>query len=416
MARSLATKAGSRTLLAALPLAHCLALVLALAAAACLGGRHLGPAAEGLRRRATKPARSPASCRPRRANLPSAEEEAAAASAREQKLTTLLATGEEKAARLAAEVQRTKRRLAAEKTAPAPSPGRPCRAPRRDLRERLAQHRQHHPRLRQLRRTGDPDRIPGANPAVRLRPGQPRGPGPPHRRRRARARRRPQGPGRHLQRTPRRRPLRSRRGSRKRRGGRIAPALRRRRPLRRAGDASRQRSAAGSTTSRPPRPPKPNESAPPKPKAKSNAGWAAPTRSPPTSSCASPAATTAPSTPRAAPAAPTKSSRPPGSSTAARANLRTLRRPNRTGSPPKSGPTPAPAPGSAARAAIPGGVERLVLFRDYGSGVSHPRSSKKLSGTPPGIAALAEYHGRCAEDAQNRPAPSEVIGMIDHRS
>lgn len=37
------------------------------------------------------------------------------ASAREQKLTTLLATGEEKAARLTAEVQRTKRRLAAEK-------------------------------------------------------------------------------------------------------------------------------------------------------------------------------------------------------------------------------------------------------------------------------------------------------------
>jgi chromosome segregation ATPase len=47
--------------------------------------------------------------------LAAAEQEAAAASAREQKLTTLLATGEEKAARLTAEVQRTKRRLTAEK-------------------------------------------------------------------------------------------------------------------------------------------------------------------------------------------------------------------------------------------------------------------------------------------------------------
>ena len=54
------------------------------------------------------------------------------------------------------------------------------------------------------------------------------------------------------------------------------------------------------------------------------------------------------STPRAAPAAPTRSSPRPGNSTAAKANPRTPRKPNRTASPPKSGPTPAPAPGSAA--------------------------------------------------------------------
>jgi septal ring factor EnvC (AmiA/AmiB activator) len=47
--------------------------------------------------------------------LAAAEEEAAVAGAREKKLTTLLATGEEKAARLAGEVQRTQRRLTAEK-------------------------------------------------------------------------------------------------------------------------------------------------------------------------------------------------------------------------------------------------------------------------------------------------------------
>lgn len=47
--------------------------------------------------------------------LAAAEQEAAAASARERKLTTLLATGEEKAARLATEVRQTQHRLAAEK-------------------------------------------------------------------------------------------------------------------------------------------------------------------------------------------------------------------------------------------------------------------------------------------------------------
>jgi septal ring factor EnvC (AmiA/AmiB activator) len=47
-------------------------------------------------------------------------------------------------------------------------------------------------------------------------------------------------------------------------------------------------------------------------------------------------------------AARTRSSPRPGNSTAAKANPRTPRRPNRTASPPKSGPTPEPAPGSAA--------------------------------------------------------------------
>jgi peptidoglycan hydrolase CwlO-like protein len=47
--------------------------------------------------------------------LAAAQEEADAASAREEELTGLLATGEERAARLAADVRRTQRRLAAEK-------------------------------------------------------------------------------------------------------------------------------------------------------------------------------------------------------------------------------------------------------------------------------------------------------------
>ncbi len=47
--------------------------------------------------------------------LAAAEQEAAVAGARQRKLTALLATGEEKAARLSAEVQQTKRRLVAEK-------------------------------------------------------------------------------------------------------------------------------------------------------------------------------------------------------------------------------------------------------------------------------------------------------------
>jgi septal ring factor EnvC (AmiA/AmiB activator) len=49
------------------------------------------------------------------AELAAAEQQAAVASAREEKLTALLSTGEEKAARLAGEVGETQRRLAAEK-------------------------------------------------------------------------------------------------------------------------------------------------------------------------------------------------------------------------------------------------------------------------------------------------------------
>jgi septal ring factor EnvC (AmiA/AmiB activator) len=56
-----------------------------------------------------------ASLQAAQSELAAAQEEADAASAREEKLTGLLATGEERAARLAADVRRTQRRLAAEK-------------------------------------------------------------------------------------------------------------------------------------------------------------------------------------------------------------------------------------------------------------------------------------------------------------
>lgn len=112
MARTLATKAGSRTLLVAFlcALPALSALTAAPASAADIsalqqkvsaGREEAGSLADQLQ--ATQ------------GELAEAEQEADVASARERKLTTLLATGEEKAARLAAEVQLTKRRLAAEK-------------------------------------------------------------------------------------------------------------------------------------------------------------------------------------------------------------------------------------------------------------------------------------------------------------
>jgi septal ring factor EnvC (AmiA/AmiB activator) len=111
VARSLATKAGSRVLLATL---FALLALIALAAAPA-------PAADisALQQRVASgrdEAGSLASqLQAAQGELAAAEQEAATASAREEKLTELLATGEEKAARLTGEVRRTKRRLAAEK-------------------------------------------------------------------------------------------------------------------------------------------------------------------------------------------------------------------------------------------------------------------------------------------------------------
>lgn len=112
MARTLATKAGSRALLAALLCALPAPLALAAAPASAADIATLQQKVSAGRDEAGSLA---GRLQAAQGELASAEEEAAAASAREQKLTTLLATGEEKAARLAAEVERTKRRLAAEK-------------------------------------------------------------------------------------------------------------------------------------------------------------------------------------------------------------------------------------------------------------------------------------------------------------
>jgi septal ring factor EnvC (AmiA/AmiB activator) len=112
VARPLATKAGSRALLAVLlcvlQAPYALAATPALAAdistlqQKVAAGRDEAGALAGELQAA-------------QAEQAAAEQQAAAASAREQKLTALLATGEEKAARLAGEVRETRRRLAAEK-------------------------------------------------------------------------------------------------------------------------------------------------------------------------------------------------------------------------------------------------------------------------------------------------------------
>lgn len=112
MARTLATKAGGRTLLVALLCASLAPLALALAPASAADVSALQRKLSAGREEAGSLA---AQLRAAQGELAAAEGEAAVASAREKKLTTLLATGEEKAARLGAEVRRTKRRLAAEK-------------------------------------------------------------------------------------------------------------------------------------------------------------------------------------------------------------------------------------------------------------------------------------------------------------
>jgi len=112
VARSLATKARSRALLAAF-----LSVLLAPTALAAAPA----PAADvsALQRKVAAGRDEAGSLagqlQAAQGELAAAEEEAAAASAREQELTDLLATGEAKAARLAGEVRQTQRRLAAEK-------------------------------------------------------------------------------------------------------------------------------------------------------------------------------------------------------------------------------------------------------------------------------------------------------------
>jgi septal ring factor EnvC (AmiA/AmiB activator) len=112
VAQSLATKAGGRTLLLALLCALPAPLAPAAAPAAAADITALQQKVSNGREEAGSLA---GQLQAAQGELAAAEGEAAAAGAREQKLTTLLATGQEKAARLATEVQRTKRRLAAEK-------------------------------------------------------------------------------------------------------------------------------------------------------------------------------------------------------------------------------------------------------------------------------------------------------------
>jgi len=112
VAPSLATKARSRTLLAAF-----LSVLLAptALAAAPASAASISALQQKLAAGRDEAGSLAGRLQEAQAELAAAEEEAVAASAREQKLTDLLATGEEKAARLAAEVRRTERRLAAEK-------------------------------------------------------------------------------------------------------------------------------------------------------------------------------------------------------------------------------------------------------------------------------------------------------------
>lgn len=112
MARSLAKEAGVPARLAILAGAAlaCLLLSIGLARAASIGD--LEAKVSAARSEAGSLA---ASLQAAQAELATAQEEADAASAREEDLTGLLATGEARAARLAADVRRTQRHLAAEK-------------------------------------------------------------------------------------------------------------------------------------------------------------------------------------------------------------------------------------------------------------------------------------------------------------
>ena len=163
---------------------------------------------------ATKPARSPPSCRQRRANWPRPKA-AAAASARERKLSGLLAAGEERAAKLGGDGRRTQRtQLAVEK--------RRLRRARGALAQRLVA----------IYESGSPSTASSSSPPATSTSWPPapttcsgsRNPTAPSPRAVAqvrnavrhelRARRRAEAPRRRLRRTPRRRPLRNRRGAR----------------------------------------------------------------------------------------------------------------------------------------------------------------------------------------------------------
>jgi predicted nucleic acid-binding Zn-ribbon protein len=112
VARTPATKAGSRTLLVALLCVLPAPLALAAAPASATNISALQQKVAAGREEAGSLA---GQLQAAQEELAAAQQEAAAATAHERKLTTLLATGEEKAARLAAEVRQTKRRLTAEK-------------------------------------------------------------------------------------------------------------------------------------------------------------------------------------------------------------------------------------------------------------------------------------------------------------
>jgi septal ring factor EnvC (AmiA/AmiB activator) len=112
VARSLATKAGSRTLPVALFSAL---LALTALAAAPVSAASISALQQKVASGRDEAGSLAGQLQAAQGELAAAEQETAAASAHEKKLTTLLATGEEKAARLAAEVRLTKRRLAAEK-------------------------------------------------------------------------------------------------------------------------------------------------------------------------------------------------------------------------------------------------------------------------------------------------------------
>ncbi|HEX6753459.1 MAG TPA: transglycosylase family protein [Solirubrobacterales bacterium] len=112
MVGSLAIKAGKPSRLAALA---CALAGFALLLAAVAGAASISELEAKVSAARGEASTLKVSLQTAQAELVAAQEEADAASAREAQLTELLATGEERAARLAADVRRTQRRLASEK-------------------------------------------------------------------------------------------------------------------------------------------------------------------------------------------------------------------------------------------------------------------------------------------------------------
>ncbi len=298
---------------------------------------------------ATKPARSPPACAPAANELAVAEGEAAQAQAKEERLSGLLAEGQERAAELSRKLDAHPRAAGGREGAPAPRPRAPSppawwrstRAARRAPPASSSAPRDY----QELATRTDYLR---ADRGIRQRPRRPGRAGPRRSPPRGEAGRRARGAGRRLQRTPRRRP--------RPKSPRSAP---------------------------PPRPPPPaSRRSPPNAKPRwptlkaehrqvGQGGPGSPRRRSPRRQRSRSRRRSRPLARRplldpdlhrdvrvrrrlrrrqpllAAPAAPTRSCPRPGNSTAARASPRTPPRPNRTGSPAKSGPTPAAAPGSA---------------------------------------------------------------------